>query len=152
MNTIRETQEKAIQQSASSLLDDCINKTKVEKLPTALLDHDFGPNVQVSTWVWTDRIDVDFHLGWGYRTQADVDSLKKELGKFCGVAFTKVVHQYNEYFNYEGELIDGAPDGCKVRVTIQNAPKPEKCILTKSFETRTVEVYKATCSDTNEEM
>jgi hypothetical protein len=152
MTTLRTTQNDSVDQYVRMLYDSCVKTQHLELLPTALLDYDFSNIASVRSSAWGKEIVLEFSLMYTHPTQADVDSLKKLLGKNFGIAFHKVSHQYDEDFRYEGEMIDDVPEGYTVRVYIDNAPKPEKCILTKTYETRQVEVYKASCSDTGEEM
>ena len=158
MSTIKQAREEAMSDASRALLERAIDNIHISKLPTALLEHDFGERVDVDCpyyyheWEGSRKIVVILNLSTNYRTLKDVVALKKELGKYCGVTFEKVSHSYEQSFTHEGILVDDVPEGYVVEIEIRSAPKPATCVLTKSYETRRVEVYKATCSDTGEEM
>jgi len=149
-NSIKANIQDTIRQQRKALKERREELEKLNALPQELINHDWGDLIKPYFY---DLIqDYEICLRLQKPSQALVDELKDFLGKTFGFAFERVGHTTGEIFYYTGVIEGVVINGKRIRIQIDNAPKPVGCRLVEKVVTKQVIEYQAYCKETGEEV
>ena len=149
MNSFKQQAEATIREKERFLKEAIKIKEQLDKLPSALLDHDWGDNLAPTIWMG-NKGTLSLSLYQKEPNQKEVESVKDYLGRELGFAFKKIRLLYDSpNFVYDGDM---TIDDFRVEISIKNTPKPEGCTLIRKVETKEVEVFEAICNETGQKV